>query len=430
MSILLKKSELLYSNDYFQKGVKALLLVLTAVSFAFLITYFWKSELSGDDLAYFKTVDVTWSWIINTRYLAWSSRVFIDILIPFFVDHELLLKITCIVFLLISPLILLKLFKGNTLIHLLFCFVIISLFPYYEMKTAGFAATVLNYYFPIVLGLFLCAAIYNNCKFNLSSFFIILIVGIFACNHEQCVVIIFTFSLFAIISSWPHLNVWALETFVISILSLVFIFMSPGNAVRMSQEMQNWMPEFATFSLFAKVYMGITTTFYNLCYHNNLPFVFCFVVLVLCLTKKLRWAIASLIVLSICQELLRKVFKSTELLENATWLNSFPSSTLVIFFTYALVLLAIAIKLDLSYQNKVVIIVMILLAFALRGVIGLSPTVFASGVRTAIFSQCLFIICAGYALMRSNVNTTKISILLSYFVYVNLHKFVLNYISF
>lgn len=430
MSILLKKSELLYSNDYFQKGVKALLLVLTAVSFAFLITYFWKSELSGDDLAYFKTVDVTWSWIINTRYLAWSSRVFIDVLIPFFVDHELLLKITCIVFLLISPLILLKLFKGNTLIHLLFCFVIISLFPYYEMKTAGFAATVLNYYFPIVLGLFLCAAIYNNCKFNLSSFFIILIVGIFACNHEQCVVIIFTFSLFAIISSWPHLNVWALETFVISILSLVFIFMSPGNAVRMSQEMQNWMPEFATFSLFAKVYMGITTTFYNLCYHNNLPFVFCFVVLVLCLTKKLRWAIASLIVLSICQELSRKVFKSTELLENATWLNSFPSSTLVIFFTYALVLLAIAIKLDLSYQNKVVIIVMILLAFALRGVIGLSPTVFASGVRTAIFSQSLFVICAGYALMRSNVNTTKISILLSYFVYVNLHKFILNYISF
>ena len=198
----------------------------------------------------------------------------------------------------------------------------------------------------------------------------------------------------------------------------------------MAQEMQNWMPEFADFSFIEKLYMGITTTFYNLCYHNNLPFVFCFVILVHCLTKKLRWAITSLIVLSLCQEILRKVFKSTELLENATWLNSFPSSTLVIFFTYALVLLAIAIKLDLSYQNKVVIIVMILLAFALRGVIGLSPTVFASGVRTAIFSQCLFIICAGYALMRSNVNTTKISILLSYFVYVNLHKFILNYISF
>ena len=430
MSIQLKKSELLYSNEYFQKGVKALLLVLTAVSFIFLIIYFWKSELSGDDLAYFKTVDVTWSWIINTRYLAWSSRVFIDVLIPFFVDHELLLKITCIVFLLISPLILLKLFKGNTLIHLLICFVIISLFPYYEMKTAGFAATVLNYYFPIVLGLFLCAAIYNNCKFNLLSFFIILIVGIFACNHEQCVVIIFTFSLFAIISSWPHLNVRSLETLVISILSLVFIFMSPGNAVRMSQEMQNWMPEFATFSLFAKVYMGITTTFYNLCYHNNLPFVFCFVVLVLCLTKKLRWAIASLIVLSICQELLRKRFKSTELLENATWLTSYPSLTLILFFTYAFVLLLISVKLDMSFQNRVVIIVMILLAFALRGVIGLSPTVFASGVRTSIFSQTLFVICSGYAMMRSNVNTTKISILLSYFVYVNLHKFILNYISF
>lgn len=430
MSIQLKKSELLYSNEYFQKGVKALLLVLTAVSFIFLIIYFWKSELSGDDLAYFKTVDVTWSWIINTRYLAWSSRVFIDVLIPFFVDHELLLKITCTVFLLISPLILLKLFKGNTLIHLLFCFVIISLFPYYEMKTAGFAATVLNYYFPIVLGLFLCAAIYNNCKFNPLSFFIILIVGIFACNHEQCVVIIFTFSLFAIISSWPHLNVRALETLVISILSLVFIFMSPGNAVRMSQEMQNWMPEFATFSLFAKVYMGITTTFYNLCYHNNLPFVFCFVVLVLCLTKKLRWAIASLIVLSICQELLRKRFKSTELLENATWLTSYPSLTLILFFTYAFVLLLISVKLDMSFQNRVVIIVMILLAFALRGVIGLSPTVFASGVRTSIFSQTLFVICSGYAMMHSKVNTTKKSLLLSYFVYVNFHKFIFNYTFF
>lgn len=298
------------------------------------------------------------------------------------------------------------------------------------MKTAGFAATVLNYYFPIVLGLFLCAAIYNNCKFNLLSFFIILIVGIFACNHEQCVVIIFTFSLFAIISSWPHLNVRALETLVISILSLVFIFMSPGNAVRMSQEMQNWMPEFATFSLFAKVYMGITTTFYNLCYHNNLPFVFCFVVLVLCLTKKLRWAIASLIVLSICQELLRKRFKSTELLENATWLTSYPSLTLILFFTYAFVLLLISVKLDMSFQNRVVIIVMILLAFALRGVIGLSPTVFASGVRTSIFSQTLFVICSGYAMMHSKVNTTKISLLLSYFVYVNFHKFIFNYTFF
>lgn len=298
------------------------------------------------------------------------------------------------------------------------------------MKTAGVAATVLNYYFPIVWGLFLCAAIYNNCKFNPLSFFIILIVGIFACNHEQCVVIIFTFSLFAIISSWPHLNVRALETLVISILSLVFIFMSPGNAVRMSQEMQNWMPEFATFSLFAKVYMGITTTFYNLCYHNNLPFVFCFVVLVLCLTKKLRWAIASLIVLSICQELLRKRFKSTELLENATWLTSYPSLTLILFFTYAFVLLLISVKLDMSFQNRVVIIVMILLAFALRGVIGLSPTVFASGVRTSIFSQTLFVICSGYAMMHSKVNTTKISLLLSYFVYVNFHKFIFNYTFF
>ena len=98
MSIQLKKSELLYSNEYFQKGVKSLLLVLTAVSFIFLIIYFWKSELSGDDLAYFKTVDVTWSWIINTRYLAWSRRFFIDVLIPFFVAHELLLKITVLYF--------------------------------------------------------------------------------------------------------------------------------------------------------------------------------------------------------------------------------------------------------------------------------------------------------------------------------------------
>ena len=430
MSVLLKKSELLFSNNNFQKVIKALLLVLTAVSFAFLITYFLKSELSGDDLAYFKTVDVTWSWIINTRYLAWSSRVFIDVLIPFFVHHSLLLKITCVVFLLASPLILLNLFKGKALIHLLFCFAVISLLPYYEMETAGFAATVLNYYFPIVLALFLCAAIYSDCKLNFLLSFVILIIGIFACNHEQCVVVIFTFSVLALVKSRPNPNLIALETLIISILSLVFILMSPGNSVRMSLEMQNWMPEFVDFSIFDKMYMGITTTFYNLCYHNNLPFVFCFVILVLCLTKKLRWAIASLVVLSLCQEILRKVFKSTELQENATWLNSFPSLTLVLFFIYSFVLLAIALKLDLSYQNKVVIIVMILLAFALRGVIGLSPTVFASGVRTAIFSQSLFVICAGYALMSSNVNTTKISILLSYFVYVNLHKFILNYISF
>lgn len=430
MFVRLNNTESLYSNNYFQKTVNVLLIVLTIISFAFLIAYFWKSELSGDDLAYFKTVDVTWSWIINTRYLAWSSRVFIDVLIPFFVDHLLLLKITCIGFLLVSPFILLKLLKGNSLLHLLFCFAVVSLLPYYEMKTAGFAATVLNYYFPIVFALFLCAVIYSNCQLNLLLSVVVLIVGIFASNHEQCVIVIFTFSVIALIKSRPNLNPIALETLVISILSLVFIFMSPGNSVRMSLEMKNWMPEFADFSVYEKIYMGITTTFFNLCYHNNLPFVFCLVVLVLCLFKKLRWAFTSFIVLCFFQEILRKVFKSIELLENATWLNTFPAFTLIIFFVYVIVLLVIALRLDLSIQNRIVIIVMILLAFALRGVIGLSPTVFASGVRTSIFSQSLFIICGGFALMKSNVDISKISILLLYFLYVNLHKFILNYISF
>ena len=153
-------------------------------------------------------------------------------------------------------------------------------------------------------------------------------------------------------------------------------------------------------------------------------------VLVLCLFKKLRWAFTSFIVLCFFQEILRKVFKSIELLENATWLNTFPAFTLIIFFVYVIVLLVIALRLDLSIQNRIVIIVMIFLAFALRGVIGLSPTVFASGVRTSIFSQSLFIICGGFALMKSNVDISKISILLLYFVYVNFHKFILNYISF
>lgn len=430
MSLLLKFFEELFYKNYLKRFFLYVLLVFTLVPYFFLIVYFYTSELSGDDLNYFKTVNVTLDWIINTRYLAWSSRIFIDSCIPYFANHMLFFKITCISLLLISPFVLFKLFKCKETSQLIYCFSVVSLFPYYEMQTAGFAATILNYYFPVVFGVVLCGIIYSSYKFSILLFIIVLVLGIFSCNHEQCVVIIFSFSLLAIIQSKSKSNFFAFETFAISVISLLFIIYSPGNSVRFNTEIQNWLPEFADFSFYEKMYMGITTTFYSICYHNNLPFVFCLVILVFCLTKKLRWSIATLIILSLCQEFLRKIFKTSLLSEDSSWLNNYPSFTLCFFVFYLFFLFIISFKLNLSTQNRIAIIAMIFLAFSLRGIVGFSPTVFASGVRTSIFSQCLFVICAGFALIQSNLNIGKLSILLSYFVYINFKKFIFSYINF
>ncbi|MGN0915681.1 MAG: hypothetical protein ACI4NE_04940 [Succinivibrio sp.] len=427
---LLKSTESLFCNSYFKNAVIGALLVSTSLSYVFLIIYFSKSELSGDDLSYFQHVDVTWSWIINERYLNWSSRILIDSMIPFFVHHILLLKSISLALLFISPFALYKLFDCKFLISVLFCFSVIALFPYYEMQTAGFAATVINYYFPLVCGLILCAVTCRSRSLNIPVFIVLLILGFFSCNHEQCAVIIFVYSALSLIYTQESLNFRALVVVVISLISLVVIGIAPGNSVRLLAETQNWMPEFADFSVFDKVYMGITTAFYNLCYHNNLPFVFCFVSVVLCLTGRLRWTAVAFIVLTVCQEILRPVFKSSQLLEDASWLHNFPSLSLVIFFLYVVILLVFLTRIDMPIKVRIALVLMILLAFALKFLIGFSPTVFASGVRTAIFSQCLFVLCGGYVLMQSNTNKNKVCVLLTYFVLANFHKFILGYITF
>ena len=80
---------------------------------------------------------------------------------------------------------------------------IVLLYPYERMSTAGWAATTVNYVWPLSLGLFSLLSIrkmWDGEKINFLSGFFYVISSIFACNQELCCgILLITYLFFAVI---------------------------------------------------------------------------------------------------------------------------------------------------------------------------------------------------------------------------------------
>ncbi|WP_029071356.1 hypothetical protein [Kandleria vitulina] len=110
-------------------------------------------EYVGDALQYFKKVLDNYSLLDGTimRYNTWTSRVIIEIPL-YLITHNMHVYIWVfldIIILIILALSLMKLtqYKQNKLIILL-----IILYPFTEMSSAGWIATTINYLWPLALG--------------------------------------------------------------------------------------------------------------------------------------------------------------------------------------------------------------------------------------------------------------------------------------
>src|SRR5574344_1766107 len=145
--------------------------ILTFVFFIFICSFFICSSFSGDDVSYFAHQSITYNWLINERYLAWSSRIIIESVLPFLINHEILFKFINLVILFSSPFALYKLCFNKKIDFFIYS-LIVTFLPYYEMATAGFAATVTNYYYPIIFALWILAFVYSSKK---NSIFIVVL---------------------------------------------------------------------------------------------------------------------------------------------------------------------------------------------------------------------------------------------------------------
>lgn len=409
------KTDLFYFNnsDNFVKKttrVLALLSVIIAVSFFVFV------PLGNDDIAYFKEQTISFNWIVNERYMTWSSRVVLESVLPFLCKHDYVFRIVSVAFIVFNIYSLKLIFKGFSLP---FIFLFLSLFPFYNFESAGVVATTVNYYYPAVLGLFIVGVLLEDKIASMWLVVPVIISCLIATNHEQMSLILLISSAIFVLKN-KQKGLAAIVLFI-SILGLLNSFLCPGNHLRLVAETTKWMPEFSSYSFFNKVYLGISSTLYFLNFSEPFFLVLLSAVLIFVYKQKLWPVLVTLVIIYLILKLpVRIGMKSAGVMLDGTFIYNFPFSSLLILLLFDLFILYLVIKSSFDIRTKLVLLSLFVLANMLRASVGFSPTVFASLSRPSIFSEIIIVLACMliFENRRSsyeNVNKNKLIALLCCF---------------
>ena len=141
------------------------------------------------------------------------------------------------------------------------------MYPFYEMASAGWISTTLNYSWCFAFGMIsfipLIYEAYGE-KVNKYIYIISFLALLYAANQEQSGALVFGFNLLYLLNSVINkksINKFNLMATAVALISLIFILTAPGNSIRFAHEAAFWYPEFVNFTIIEKSYLGLVTTF-------------------------------------------------------------------------------------------------------------------------------------------------------------------------
>lgn len=415
-------------KSIFKKNEK--FIVIGSVAFLFLLFNLYMPTIRSDDLVYLDRVNnLGYIGASLEHYRTWSSRILIELFLMFFSKHFLLWKILNSFVMLGTVLILCRyIFKKITIRDFLLVFSIYCLIPMTVMGETGWRATTLNYQWPVTFALVAFYPFYqliNQQKINQTIYFISIPFLVYAANQEQ--VNICYFVLTSILSIYLYSNknysLKLLPFTIISFVELVFSLTAPGNSVRSIQETARWFPEYKNFSMINKIDLGISSFgkpfFVDM---NSLFFLFFLLVFILAYIKTNNYYVKIISAVPFFTNLLiyigntmnqsftnvsgnsramiwdsgalEKLFSKTgtnlSLFYPGTWL-----ATIFILGLLACLIFALYICFDRA-KISLLMIVILLMGVCSRVIMGCSPTIWASGMRTYYI---LYVVIAVLVLM-------------------------------
>ncbi len=379
----------------------------------YFIFHLFISPDMGDDVYYLNVFSAAGFDPVSfsvARYLTWSSRTLIEgamlaaILMP-----PILWKLIDTLLIVVIAVFLSKLLlrdenrrQGNVVIATL-----MLMLPFYIMNSAGWIATTLNYLWPLALGLvalYPLRKIADGEKLRGYEYVIYTACLLFAANQEQmCAVLVAVYAVFVIrMVAKKKCSAYMIVQLMLCILSLVYILACPGNGDREAAEATKWYPEFLSLTLPEKIRLGFLAGFKDLFLMQYLP-VFAFA-LVLCMLvwKKRRQAVARLVALippiGVCAMFALRPFAEPEcpalydLFYLNNWFDAGAAMPLLMGMIVTAAALFASVWLLYGKGGKAFFMAGILvLGFASKAAVCLSPTVWASGQRTALFMVVAFI---------------------------------------
>lgn len=356
---------------------------------------------------------------IGPRYYTWTSRFLIEFVLC------LVLKISKYLWILLEALmvtlagysisrIFIKENKEQNNFMLLF---MILIYPLNAMNSAGWAATTVNYMWPLATCLFALIPIrkiWDGEKLKFWEYPLYTISLIFSANQEQtCSILCGTYILFTILMIIKNKKIhpYMIVQSILAIGSIIFILTCPGNYVRNEQEIREIFKDFEMLTFLDKFSLGLTSTMGFIIEKRNLVFLllnFLIVVYIFSNYKEKLYRIVALIpffsilLFGITPSITNTVFPyfgsfrelitSQEITLTAANSNNLLNAIPLIFAFTNFICMCLSILLIFGNLKNNIAILVFLVGLASKIIIGFSPTVFSSVERSMIFFEFAMII--------------------------------------
>lgn len=142
-------------------------------------------------------------------------------------------------------------------------------FPFSSMASAGWMATTTNYLWVVALGMYVINRAVKVAKYQKSLSTVetvsMFLAVLYSASHELMAAILFLVLAAAMILYWRNgqkrISPVLLLSLCIVIGLLVYIACCPGNRQRILSDTENWMPEYFQLSVTDKIRMGMVTAF-------------------------------------------------------------------------------------------------------------------------------------------------------------------------
>lgn len=351
--------------------------------------------------------------IVSERYFNWTSRVIIEytlltvLKISKYAWIFLEAGMVALLGYSISEIFVKKEYKKEINILLLF---LILAYPMNIMGSAGWAATTTNYMWPLATAMFALIPIkkaWNNEKMKWYMYPLYAIALLYACNQEQaCAIVCGAYLVFTtlLIIRDKKIHPFVVVQTVLAVASIIFILTAPGNYVRKESEMISGFKDYEMINFQDKISLGFTTTLGDIIEQNDIPFTILTLVIAVYIFmsyKEKIYRIVALIplmtmtCLGILSEItfnifpllgsFRDVLTSHEMILTAANCNNFLYVLPIIFSMIVFMCIVLSILLIFKNLKDNLAVFVFLVGFASRLIMGFSPSVFMSSIRTIFF---------------------------------------------